>query len=63
MEKDMLDGGLSIGDMIAFDTLMTDLPEHKKREFIEEYSKAEPEEWQEYLDFRDEMGYPKLELP
>ena len=49
--------------MIAFNTIMIELPDNEKREFIEEYSKAEPEEWQEYLDFRDEMGYPKLELP
>ena len=63
MEEDVLDSGLSIADMIAFNTIMIELPDNEKREFIEEYSKAELEEWQEYLDFRDEMGYPKLELP
>ena len=39
---------------------MEDLPKEHRDRFIKEYKEEDPEEWDEYMDYRESMGYPEL---
>lgn len=60
MRELMFDGGLSIEELIALDCIMEDLPKEDRARFIKEYKEEDPEEWAEYLEHRQSMGYPEL---
>ena len=56
----MFDGLLDTADLITLDIIMENLPEQHRIKFIEEMKRDKPEEWEEYLDHREYMGYPQL---
>ena len=56
----MFDGLLDTSDLIALDVIMENLPEPHRSKFMEEMEREEPAEWEEYLEHREYMGYPKL---
>ena len=60
MNKLIFDGGLSIADIIALNCIMEDLPKEHRDRFIKEYKEEDPEEWEEYMNYRKSMGYPEL---
>lgn len=60
MVEVIFDGGLSIAELIALDCIVEDLPKESRERFIREYKEEDPEEWEEYLEHRRNLGYPEL---
>lgn len=60
MKKADFDGGLSLSMLIALDCVMEDFPDEHRERFIREYKEEDPEEWEEYLEYRRELGRPEL---
>ena len=60
MKRADFDGGLSLSMLIALECIVEDSPDEVREKFIKEYKEDNPEEWEQYLEFRREMNHPEL---
>ena len=60
MKRADFDGGLSLSMLIALECIIEDSPDEVREKFIREYKEEDPEEWEQYMEFRRDMGYSEL---
>lgn len=60
MERADFGGGLSLSMLIALECIIEDSPVEVREKFIREYKEEDPEEWEQYMEFRRDMGYSEL---
>ena len=60
MKRADFDGGLPLSMLIALECIIEDSPVEVREKFIREYKEEDPEEWEQYMEFRRDMGYSEL---
>ena len=60
MKRADFDGCLLLSMLIALECIIEDSPVEVREKFIREYKEEDPEEWEQYMEFRRDMGYSEL---